>query len=77
MQSSMAKLFPLLLAVAVTLLITHGLAHAQVTQTVTLTAGQTGRIAFETTTMTDAQFLKGEKKGSPARIWGICNFPSA
>ena len=26
----MAKLFPLLLAVAVTLLITHGLAHAQV-----------------------------------------------
>ncbi len=42
MQSSMAKLFPLLLAVAVTLLITHGLAHAQVTQTVTLTAGQAG-----------------------------------
>ena len=75
MQSNMVKLFPLLLAVTVTLLITHGLAHAQVTRTVTLTAGQAGRIAFETTTMIDAQFLKGEKKGSPARIWGDLQFP--
>src|SRR6266498_1794395 len=75
MQSSMAKLFPLVLTVAVTLMITPGVAHAQVTQTVTLTAGQTGRIAFETTTMTDAQFLKGEKKGSPARTWGDLQFP--
>lgn len=53
MQSSMARPYPLLLAVAVTLFITHSVAHAQVNKTVTLAAGQIGRIAFETTTMTD------------------------
>ncbi len=66
-----------LLAVMAVLVITHGVARAQITPSTTLTAGQTGRIAFETITLNDSQFLKGEMAGATASIWGISDLLSA
>lgn len=65
-----------LLAVIAALVIAHGVARAQITPAANLTAGQTGRIAFETITLNDAQFLKGEKTGDTATIWGELRFPA-
>jgi dienelactone hydrolase len=64
-----------LLAVMAAIAVTHGEARAQNTPSATLTAGQTGRIAFETITLNDAQFLKGEKAGPKATIWGDLRLP--
>ncbi len=64
-----------LLAVMGTLVITYGVAHTQITPNATLTAGRTERIAFETITLTDSQFLKGEKTGAMATIWGDLLLP--
>ena len=64
-----------LLAAMATLIIANSAARAQITPTATLTAGQTGRIAFETITLNDSQFLKGEKAGATATIWGDLRFP--
>ncbi len=65
-----------LLAVTAALVITPSVARAQqITQSTMLTAGQTGRITFETITLTDSQFLKGEKAGTKATIWGDLRFP--
>jgi dienelactone hydrolase len=41
----------------------------------TLRSGQTGRIAFATTTLKDRQFLRGEKEGAAATIWGDLKLP--
>jgi dienelactone hydrolase len=64
-----------LLAVMAALVIMHGVARAQITPRATISAGQTGRIAFETITLNDSQFLKGEKAGAAATIWGDLRFP--
>jgi hypothetical protein len=64
-----------LFAVMAAMAVTHGEARAQNTPSATLTAGQTGRIAFETITLNDSQFLKGEKAGATATIWGELRFP--
>lgn len=64
-----------LLVVTAALVFTESAARAQITQSTTLTAGQTGRIAFETITLNDSQFLKGEKAGATATIWGDLRFP--
>lgn len=64
-----------LLVVMAALDILHGVARAQTTPSTTLAAGQTGRIGFETITLNDSQFLKGEKTGAAAAIWGDLRFP--
>ncbi|MGI9166835.1 MAG: hypothetical protein ACR2G5_10710 [Pyrinomonadaceae bacterium] len=65
-----------LLAVTAALVITHGVARAQqITPSTMLTAGQPARITFETITLTDSQFLKWEKAGTKATIWGDLRFP--
>jgi dienelactone hydrolase len=64
-----------LLAVMIAMVITHGVTHTQITPNATLTAGRTERIAFETITLTDSQFLKGEKTGAMATIWGDLLLP--
>ena len=64
-----------LLSVMAALVITHGAARGQISPSATLSAGQTGRIAFETITLNDSQFLKGEKAGPTATIWGDLRFP--
>ena len=64
-----------LLVVTAALVFTGGGARAQITPSTTLSAGQTGRIAFETITLNDSQFLKGEKAGAAATIWGDLRFP--
>jgi len=46
-----------LLSVMAALVITHGAARGQISPSATLSAGQTGRIAFETLTLNDSQVL--------------------
>jgi len=50
-------------------------AQVQTGSSATLSAGQTGRITFETITLNDSQFLKGEKTGPKATIWGNLRLP--
>ncbi len=64
-----------LLALMAVLVIPHGVARAQIIPSTTLDVGQTGRISFETITLNDSQFLKGEKAGTAATIWGDLRFP--
>lgn len=64
-----------LLAVMAALVVSHGVALAQTSPSERLTAGQTGRIAFETIKLNDSQFLKGEKAGAKATIWGNLRIP--
>jgi dienelactone hydrolase len=64
-----------LVLVMTVLFIGHRVARAQNTPRATLTAGQSGRISFESVTLTDAQFLKGGKTGPTATIWGNLQLP--
>jgi dienelactone hydrolase len=41
----------------------------------TSTESRTGRLAFETMTLSTTAFLTGEQSGSPARIWGDLRLP--
>jgi hypothetical protein len=46
-----------------------------VTALTTLAAGQSGRIGFETVTLTPNQFLQGVKEGPRSLIWGDLRLP--
>lgn len=50
-------------------------ACAQVKPMQTLSGGQTGRIGFQTLTLTTKQFLIGVEKGNPFVIWGDLRLP--
>lgn len=63
------------LLVMIALVIMPGFVFAQTSQSTKLTSVQTERISFETTTLTESQFLKGEKTGDTATIWGDLRFP--
>lgn len=49
---------------------------APVPAVTTLASGQTGRIGFETVTLTSTQFLMGVKDGPSTVIWGELRLPS-
>jgi hypothetical protein len=46
-----------------------------VTALTTLAAGQSGRIGFETVTLTPNQFLQGVREGPRSLIWGDLRLP--
>jgi len=66
----------LILVVAVVALVLRAApARAETIPVTTLSSGPTGRIAFATTTLKDRQFLRGERQGSLATIWGDLRLP--